>query len=255
MIEAREISKQFRLSKSRQRLEGRGSNMVQALSSMSFELEEGKTLLLLGTKNAGKSTLLQLLGGLLPPDTGKLQVLGYDVVEDAEALRAKTGWVMGQQTFFPQLTVLEQLRYMGRLQGLKGPRLKSRLQAALARWQLEDLRNRRVRLLSAESRRYLAIAQALLHQPQLLLLDEPSFGLDIFNSYPIVDLIQFAQQEGITTVLATNNLAKADLLGDQLAVLHKGKLVYYDHLHKFKAQAPGDSLSEAFINLIEATQI
>jgi sodium transport system ATP-binding protein len=254
MIQAHQISKQFRLSKAQQKLEGRSSQIVQALHPMSFELELGDLLLILGTKNAGKSTLLHLLGGLIAPDSGNLQILGHDAKEEAKAIRAKTGWVRGNQAIFPQLTVVEQLRYFGQLQGLKGDLLKNRLEAVLDRWQLNELRNRRTKQLSAKERRYLAIAQALLHEPQLLLLDEPSFGLDIFNSYPVIDLIQYAKQNNITTVLATNNLSKAELMGDQLAVLHQGQLIYFDPLAKFKAERTENTLSEAFIGLIEAVR-
>lgn len=250
MIKATQISKQFRLPKAQQRLEGRSSSLVQALHPMSFELAEGELLLVLGTKNAGKSTLLKLIGGVLSLDSGHLEIKGQQT--SPTALHAQVGWVIGDQAIFPDLTVLEQLRYFGQLQGLRGDQLKSRLQAVLERWQLKDLRKRRTKLLSAKQRRYLAIAQALIHEPKILLLDEPSFGLDIFNSYPVVDLMQYAKMEGISTILATNNLSKAELIGDQLAVLHQGQLIYFDQLNKFKAERTEPTLSEAFIGLIEA---
>ncbi|MGB7492089.1 MAG: ATP-binding cassette domain-containing protein, partial [Thermoanaerobaculia bacterium] len=150
----------------------------RALDGVTFEVRVGEIYGFLGPNGGGKTTLFRILATLLKPDQGKLSVFGADIVVEAALVRLQLGVVFQSPSVDEQLTVGENLMHQGHLYGLRGADLKNRIAVLLARFSIDDRRDDRVKTLSGGLRRRVEIAKALLHRPRLLLLDEPSTGLD-----------------------------------------------------------------------------
>ncbi len=195
----------------------------QALSGLNLTLAAGECCILLGPNGAGKSTLFGLLTRLLALQQGSIQLFG-------EALRpnllGRVGVVFQQPTLDLDLTVEQNLRYFGALQGLHGKALGLRIDAELERLQLAERRRERVRALNGGHRRRVEIARALLHQPALLLLDEPTVGLDLPTRQQLIaHLHALARHDGLALLWATHLIDEIDPEHDTLALLHRGQLL------------------------------
>ena len=195
----------------------------QALDRFSLTVDAGQCCILLGPNGAGKSTLFGLLTRLLAVREGSIRIFGQPL--RAQAL-ARVGVVFQQPTLDLDLTVEQNLSYFGALQGLHGKTLQQRIGAELERLQLAARRRERVRDLNGGHRRRVEIARALLHRPALLLLDEPTVGLDLPTRQQLIDYLHaLARDDGLALLWATHLVDEIDPQNDQLALLHRGRLL------------------------------
>lgn len=215
----------------------------QALDAVSFDVRCGEIFALLGPNGGGKTTLFRLLSTLIPLQAGAIRVLGDDVARDVDAVRRKIGIVFQAPSLDKKLTVVENLRHQGVLYGLRGVTLDARIDAMLARLRLDDRRRDLVETLSGGLRRRVELAKGMLHEPQVLILDEPSTGLDPGARSDLWEYLRLVRREqGTTVVLTTHLLEEADK-ADRLAILDRGKLVALDAPDKLRATVGGDSLT------------
>lgn len=193
----------------------------QALDGVSLEVAHGHRWALLGPNGSGKSTLFKLLATLLPLQEGSVQLCGLDLAKEQAQVRRKLGVVFQSPALDRQLSVAENLRYGGQLYGISGRQLAARIDAVLDATSLADRKGDRVGELSGGLKRRVEIAKALLHQPEVLLLDEPSTGLDPAARKELWDFI--GASEG--TVLFTTHLMEEAAQADQVTMLHEGQIV------------------------------
>ncbi len=195
-----------------------------ALRGVSFSVESGAMAALLGPNGGGKTTLFRILCTLLVPLRGTVRVLGADVREQPFRIRREVGVVFQTATVDPELTVEENLRHQGHIYGLRGPLLRKRISELLERFGLMDRADQRVKRLSGGLQRRVDLARALLHRPRILLLDEPTVGLDPKAGREFWTLLAELNQEGVTVLLTTHSLEEAERCRF-LVILAEGRVV------------------------------
>jgi ABC-2 type transport system ATP-binding protein len=215
----------------------------EAVRDLSLSVGGGEILAILGPNGSGKTTLFRVVSTLIPLQQGDVAVLGYDLRREGAAIRRQLGVVFQAPSVDKKLTVWENIVHHGRLYGLAGGELRSRAEAMLSRLGLAERRREMVERLSGGLRRRVELAQGMLHSPRLLLLDEPSTGLDPGARS---DVWQYLQQiraaEGVTVVLTTHLLDEAER-ADRIAIMHRGQLVALDAPAALKAAVGGDAIT------------
>jgi ABC-2 type transport system ATP-binding protein len=211
-----------------------------ALADVSLDIARGEIFALLGPNGGGKTTLFHILSTLMPPTEGQVQVLGYDLRRQAAAIRPLLGIVFQHPSVDRKLTVAENLQHHGHLYGLSGKALRDRMQVVLRRVGLEERQQDLVETLSGGLQRRLELAKAFLHTPALLLLDEPSTGLDPGARLDCAAyLAHLRAQDGVSVVLTTHILEEAEHC-DRVGILHQGQLVAVGTPDELKAGVGGD---------------
>lgn len=197
-----------------------------ALGGVDLDVAPGHIVAVIGENGAGKSTLIRILATVVLPDEGTARVAGHDVVDEALAVRRQVGLALGDdRSFFWRLTGRKNLEFFGRLQGLRGKELPQRVAELLNVVALTDVADRRVDRYSTGMRNRLGIARALLGDPAVLLLDEPTRSLDAVATASVRQLVgDIARKKGTTVVMATHDLEEASALADQVVVLAGGQV-------------------------------
>ena len=211
-----------------------------ALSNVSFEVKKGEIFGLLGPNGGGKSTLFRILSTMMVPASGSAVIAGHDVERDPAAVRRSVGVVFQTQSLDKALTVEENLRAQGHLPGLSGADLRQRMDLAMERLGLADRRKDLVETLSGGLRRRVEIAKALLHRPQVLLMDEASSGLDPAARRDLSRHVEsLRENDGVTILLTTHILEEAGRC-DRLILLHQGSIVAHGTPTELRARIGGD---------------
>ena len=212
----------------------------RALDDLSFVIGRGEIFGLLGPNGSGKTTLFKLLSTLVPLQSGEVRILGYDLRADTTALRRRIGIVFQHPSVDRKLTVTENLMHHGHLFGLKGESLRQRSGAMLGWLGLSERASDLAETLSGGMQRRVELAQAFLHQPELLILDEPSTGLDPSARRDLLNYVSRLRDErGVTIVLTTHYLEEAERC-DRLGILNEGKLVALAPPSELKSRVGGD---------------
>lgn len=191
---------------------------------INLTLEHGQVLGLLGVNGAGKSTTLALLAGALRPSAGRIVLAGKDLAEYPDQVRQQVGWLPERTPLWPELTIIEHLRAHARLRGLASKAARAACTRILERLQLTDLARRQARVLSQGQRQRVGLAVAMLHQPPLLILDEPGNGLDPVQAIELRTLIREHADHGGAVLLSTHLLTEVAAVCDRVAIVHEGRL-------------------------------
>jgi ABC-2 type transport system ATP-binding protein len=209
---------------------------VVALAGIDFTVPRGTIFGLLGPNGAGKTTAVRVLATVLPPDGGRAEVLGYDVVRDAPAVRLRIGLAGQNAAVDPNLSGRENLRMVGYLSQLPGPEVMGRVGELLERFGLVEAADRPLRTYSGGMRRRLDVAASLMAHPPVLFLDEPTTGLDISSREELWEMIRELVAGGTTVLLTTQYLEEADRLADRIAVVDQGRIIADDTPARLKSQ-------------------
>ena len=213
---------------------------VRAVDHVSLDVPTGIIFGFLGPNGAGKTTTINLLLGLLEPTEGHIEVLGFDTRTQADEVRSRTGALLEHTGLYEQMSAEDNLEFYGRINRMPVADRSARIKELLMRIGLWDRRKERVGKWSKGMRQKLALARAMLHRPPLLLLDEPTAGLDVMAANEVRnDLATLAAREGITIFLTTHNMAEAEKLCAEVAVIRSGKLVALGQPDRLRAQTGG----------------
>jgi ABC-2 type transport system ATP-binding protein len=223
---------------------GKRFGAITALDGVSFEVRRGECFGLLGPNGAGKTTLLSIVATLLRPDGGRALVAGADVMREPEAARRFLGLAPQSLSLYDKLTAQENLQFFGRLWGLRGARLAERVGQALKLAQLEDRGGDRVGTFSGGMKRRLNFAVGLIHEPELLLLDEPTAGVDPQSRNHLFEMVEALAERGTTVVYTTHYMEEAERLCDRIAIIDHGKLVGLGTQEELRALAGSKDQAE-----------
>jgi ABC-2 type transport system ATP-binding protein len=215
----------------------------EAVRDLSFSIAAGEIFALLGPNGSGKTTLFRVLSTLIPIQQGDVRILGFDLRQEPAAIRRQLGIVFQAPSLDKKLTVLENMLHGGRLYGLGGSQLRTRVDEMLARLGLADRQRDLVEQLSGGLRRRVELAKGMLHRPRLLLLDEPSTGLDPGARSDLWQYFaQIRAEDGVTVVLTTHLLEEAER-ADRIAIMHRGELAALNTPSALRAEVGGDSVT------------
>lgn len=256
MIRVEHLTKTFKLSRQQRREYGRSfkGSTVDALSDVSFSCEPGRIFCLLGPNGAGKTTALRILATMLKPTSGTVTVAGHDVVHEAGAVRRNMGFLTNATALYDRLTPEELVKYYADLHGMNDASYRERKTRLFGALGIEEYAGRRIGKLSTGMKQKVSIVRTMIHDPQVLILDEATAGLDVIAARSIIELVRNARQEGKTVIFSTHHMDEVSLLADDLAIIHKGRLLFAGSYESFRSEMKADSLEDEFIHRIEVSE-
>ena len=235
MIEARSLTKEF------------GS--LRAVDDLSFHVDRGEIFGLLGPNGAGKTTTLRMLSGLLSPTTGEAFIAGHSMTGNRQAARGALGFLTGDMDLYRRLTPAELLTYFGQLYEVPKSELRSRVEYLIDAFGIADFRDQHCEKLSTGQKQRVSIARTLVHDPAVVILDEPTTGLDIMASEFILQFMRdMAREQDKTVIFSTHHLNEVERLCDRIAVIHQGRLRQSGPVAEVRRDK--ESLADAFFDLV-----
>ena len=224
---------------------------IRAVDQLSFTVDASEVFGLLGPNGAGKTTTLRMILGLLVPDDGFAEVLGRRTSEDPDAVKQRLGFVSASDGVYPWLSVREMLLYFGDLYGIPPEVAAHRCEELARLMDIEDLLDRRAGGLSTGQKQRVTLVRGLIHDPPVMLLDEPTRGLDVVGVQTIFEYIGHLRDLGKAVVVCTHRLDEAERLCDRFGLLHRGSLAHHGKLGDLQSATGRSHLVDMFVNLIE----
>jgi sodium transport system ATP-binding protein len=222
---------------------------VTAVDGVGFSAPDGAVTGLLGPNGAGKTTTLRMLCGLVRPVSGRVRVVGTDATTEPLAVRARLGVLPDSRGLYPRLTPREHIRYFGRLQGLEGSELESRIDALVDAFDLGEVADRRASGFSQGERTKVALARALVHDPGNVLLDEPTNGLDVMTTRATREWIRDLRKRGKCVVFSSHVMQEVSALCDTIVIVSHGRVVANGTADELLQQSGASTLEDAFVAL------
>ena len=223
----------------------------RAVDEVTFECRPGQVFGLLGLNGAGKTTTLRLLATMIKPDQGTAKVAGFDLLEEPDQVRRSIGFLTGNTGLYHRLTGRETLQYFGRLQGLTQRVVDERIERFARLLDMPSFLDVRVDKYSTGMKQKVSIARTLIHDPPVIILDEPTLGLDVLTSRAIVEFIRTAKADGKSVIFSTHIMWEAARLCDHIGVIHEGRMKKLATLDDLKRTYGTDDLDLIFVKIIE----
>ena len=253
MIEVQDLKKRFKLTWKMKRELGKAASNghVDAVAGISFTCQPGRIFSLLGPNGAGKTTTLRMIATMLKPTAGTVKVAGFDVTRQPLEVRRRMGFLTGTTKLYDRLTPNELTRYYAELYGMDKDRYEQRRDEIFTRLGIHEFANRRIGKLSSGMQQKVSIARTIIHDPEVVVFDEPTAGLDVISARTIIELIREFREAGKTVIFSTHIMGDVSLLSDDLAIIHKGRLRYCGSYQDFVNNMQTKSLEDEFIRLTE----
>jgi sodium transport system ATP-binding protein len=242
MIEAQGLVKSFR-DKTR--------GEVRAVDEVSFRCMPGEIFGLLGANGAGKTTTLRILATILTPSAGTAIVAGYDVTRQSQKVRSSVGFLSTATALYGRLSAREMVEYFGRLHGLDETILRQRIDAIFERLEMNDFRDRRCDALSTGMKQKVSIARTLVHDPSVMIFDEPTVGLDVMAARTIIAFIRECRDRGKTVIFSTHVMSEVEKLCDHIGIIHNGRLLAEGTLADLRQRFGRQELEDIFVEVVE----
>lgn len=222
-----------------------------AVENVSFTLNKGEIVGLLGENGAGKTTTLRMISTMLKPTEGRVLVNGFDVAKDQDKVRSQIGILFGGEVgIYDRLTARENIKYFGSLYGIEAHVLDERIDKMGKDLDMMDYMDRRVGKFSRGMKQKVAIARSIVHEPPIMLFDEPSTGLDVTAARIVQDFILKCKQEGKTILFSSHSIKEVEKLCDRVIIINKGKIAEEGTLNELKKKYDNDDLEEVFVRII-----
>ncbi|QDS87581.1 putative ABC transporter ATP-binding protein YbhF [Rosistilla ulvae] len=242
LISANHLTKRF----------ANGNQQVLAVEDLSFDVQPGHVFGLLGPNGAGKTTTLRMVLGLIEPTSGDAQIHGFQVSRDSDEVKRRIGFVSASVGVYPWLTPREVLRFVGDLYGVRPQVAVERIERLSKLLGLEEILDRRCSVLSTGQQQRMNLARALVHDPPVMLMDEPTRGLDIVGSQVVFDYIVHLRSVGKAVIVCTHRLDEAERFCDSFGLLNHGRLCQHGSLGDLQDRTGRTTLTEMFVDLLAA---
>ncbi|WP_409177059.1 ATP-binding cassette domain-containing protein [Brevibacillus fortis] len=241
MIEVKDVSKRFK--------------EIAAVQHVSFRVEAGEVYGLLGENGAGKTTTMRMMATVLTPTEGDIEISGFSVRQQPLEVRRRIGILFGGDVgLYSRLTARENIAYFGRLYGLEQARLEERIHSLSRMLEMDDFIDRRVGAFSRGMKQKVAIARTLVHDPDVILLDEPTTGLDVTAATIFRRMVRKLQEEGKTILFSSHNMGEINKLCKRVALMHKGKLQFAGGLDVLREHFGAEDLDDIFMAVVEGSE-
>ncbi len=241
MISTRQLTKSFH---DKQRGE------IRAVDGVSLEVRPGEIYGLLGANGAGKTTVMRLLATLIAPTGGSAVVAGHDVVQAPAEVRAQVGFLAASTALYSRLTAREVVTYFGELNGLSRAKIKDRLERLAAELDMHDFLDRRCEGFSTGMKQKTSIARTLIHDPAVMIFDEPTLGLDVMTARAIIRFVQECRTRGKTVIYSTHMMHEVEKLCDRIGIIHGGRLLAEGTLAELRQRTGEHGMEEVFLKIV-----
>ena len=244
LIEARDLTKVFKTR--------RGE--VRAVDRLSFSCDAGEIFGFLGPNGAGKTTTLRMLSTILTPTLGTATIAGFDTKRSPGKVREKIGFLATETGLYDRFTARETLRFFGRINRMTDEEIERRTGEIFALLDLGGLADRRVGTFSTGEKQKLSLARSIIHDPPVLIFDEPTFGLDVMAAHAVLESIRLFREQGHTILLSTHIMRVAEKLCDRIGILYHGRLCTLGTLNELRERFSEEDLEEVFFAAVGAPQ-
>ena len=254
MIDVDNLSKTYTLSRAQKKEMGDRytGDTIDAVRDVSFTCRPGRIFCLLGPNGAGKTTTLRIIATMLKPTGGTVRVGGHDVTKDPRAVCRVLGFLTGSTGLYGRLTAHELVKYHADLHGVPDADFQRRRDALFDLLDMHAFANRRIDKFSTGMRQKVSIVRTMIHDPEVVVLDEATAGLDVIAARSIIRLVRQCREDGKTVIFSTHRMDEVNLLADDLGLLHEGRLLYAGSFDDFSAEMESPTLEDEFIRRVEA---
>jgi sodium transport system ATP-binding protein len=250
MIEVHNLRKEFELTKAQRKELDTDARIAVAVEDISFSCQPGRIFSLLGPNGAGKTTTMRMLSTLFKPTSGSIQIQGIDAVKQPEEARKLIGFLTGSTGLYARLTPNELIKYFADLYGVSKADYEPRKKHLFDLLNMNEFQNKRIGKLSTGMKQKVSICRTMIHDPQVVIFDEPTSGLDVITAENIIHLIRDCKNQGKTVIFSSHIMSEVDLLCDDLAIVHQGKIAYQGTMENFRENMQTPNLTTEFIRIV-----
>ncbi|MBI9030900.1 ATP-binding cassette domain-containing protein [bacterium] len=241
MIEVKNLTKQFTQ---------KDGEMFTAVDNVSFHVNKGEIVCLLGVNGAGKTTTMRILSTVFEPTSGTAEIEGYDIIKEGHDVRRNLGFLSGDTGLYTRLKVREFLRYFGDLYGLERSQTNARIEEMANMLDMQEFLDKKIDFLSTGMRQKVSIVRSIIHNPPVMILDEPTSGLDILTARNIVSFIKRSKEEGKSVLFSTHIMREAERLADRIVLIHQGRILTEGSLEKLREETQLLDLDDIFVYFV-----
>ena len=253
MIQVQDLVKDFKLTRKIRKEMGaefKNKKSLRAVDEVSFTCQPGRIFALVGPNGAGKTTILRMIATMLKPTSGTIEVGGFDCQKNPQKVREKIGFMTDQTALYDRLTPYEMVKYIADLHGMDASVFKSRKDKIFDMLNIHEFANRRIARLSSGMKQKTSIARTIIHDPDVLVFDEPTTGLDVMTSRAIIKLIRSCKEKGKTVIFSSHRMGEVNQISDDIAIIYKGSLYFNGGLDQFKSEMTHETFEDEFIHMV-----
>ena len=254
MIEISKLRKEFIFSRKQKKEFNTKEASAIAVDDISFTCSPGRIFSLLGPNGAGKTTALRMISTIFKPTSGTINVAGVDAIKNPRDARRKIGFLTGSTGLYARLTPNELIKYFADLYQVSNEDFEERKDRLFTLLDMHDFKTKKIGKLSTGMKQKVSICRTMIHDPEVLIFDEPTSGLDVITAENIIQLIRDSKNEGKTVIFSSHIMSEVDLLCDDMAIIHEGKMLYNGTMNEFKDQMQTENITEEFIRIVNASK-
>jgi sodium transport system ATP-binding protein len=254
MIEITDSRKEFILSKQQRKELNTTEDKAIAVDGVSLTCQPGRIFSLLGPNGAGKTTTLRMISTIFKPTSGSINICGIDALKDPQEARRKMGFLTGATGLYARLTPNEIIKYFADLYSIPKEVYEPRKEKLYDLLDMHDFQSKRIGKLSTGMKQKVSICRTMIHDPEVVIFDEPTSGLDVITAENIIRLIRDCKEQGKTVIFSSHIMSEVDLLCDDMAIIHKGKMLFNGTMDEYRTNMQAENLTAEFIRIVNSSK-